>query len=115
MKPKYRSLAGYKEGARGIHVHLSELRRTGRDDSGSYKHQHKEEEAVYILEGAAVYDLDGKKKKVSAGRLIFFPSGIRHGIENIPGKALKYLVIRSVVPGGAPCCCGKDIPPKLPK
>ena len=108
MKPKYRSLVGHKEGARKIHVHLSTLSAPAEKNQPAYKHSHRAEEAFYILAGKAIYDRKGRKIRVGPGDLLFFPAGIRHGIEKILCGPLKYLVIRSVEKRDVPCCCGQD-------
>lgn len=111
MKPRYCSLIGYEQGARKIHVHLSEFFPPVSKNHSSYKHRHRAEEVFYILSGKAVCDVDGRKIRMAAGDIVLFPSGSRHGIERIQSDRLKYLVIRSVARGEAPCCCGKDKPP----
>ena len=110
MQPEYFSLVGHKEGARKIHVHLSAISAPGKSKQPSYKHRHHAEEAFYILEGKAIYDLNGRKIRVAPGRILFFPAGMRHGIESIQSRTLKYLVIRTIEKHDEPCCCGKDRP-----
>ncbi|MDP6381129.1 MAG: cupin domain-containing protein [Phycisphaerae bacterium] len=110
MKIDYTSLLGYEQGARKIHVHLTNLDTRG--PGGNHQHSHKAEEAVYFIEGEAEYTFGGKAHKVGPGDLLFFPSGVEHAEVKYFTDAMKYLVIRSVE-GDADerCCCGKDRPP----
>jgi quercetin dioxygenase-like cupin family protein len=57
-------------------------------------HKHCEDEFFFVLEGTAEFYLDGKTatgKKYSA---FYCPPDIEHGIRNIGGTELKYLVIK---------------------
>jgi len=104
----YRSLLGHQEGARRLHVHLSDL-----DTSQAgmhYQHAHAAEEAVYVIEGRARYTFAGSTHECGPGDLVFFPPNVMHAEVEYRSPRLKYLVIRSVEPGDPPCCCGKDRP-----
>jgi len=109
MAGKYRSLLGWKEGARKIHVHLTEFRTAG---TSAYQHAHAAEEAVYVLEGEAVYTFGGSTRRLSSGKLVFFPAGVRHAHIRYLSPTMKYLVIRSVEQADEPCCCGGDRRPR---
>ena len=110
VKREYTSLLGLKEGARRVHVHLTEIvPETQADRTSHYTHDHAAEEAFYILEGEAVFKLaDGSQRSLKPGDLVFYPSQLRHGEFRIISDRLKYLVIRSVEEADKPCCCGGD-------
>lgn len=106
VAPKYRSLVGYPQGAKKLHIHVTEFK----TDRGVNKdqHTHKAEEAMYILEGEAEFTFDGKTLRVGPGDTVFFPSGVRHAERKYLTEKMKYLVIRTVEHEDEPCCCGKD-------
>ncbi|MBN2582519.1 MAG: cupin domain-containing protein [Planctomycetes bacterium] len=111
MTTPYRSLLGHEQGARHIHVHMTEL-----DVSQAgphYQHIHAAEEAVYVLEGRVRYTFAGRTHECGPGDLVFFPPNVPHAEVEYLSPRLKYLVIRSVEPGDEPCCCGKDRPPDM--
>ena len=108
MKAAYRSLLGDAEGARKIHVHLTEL-----DPSGAgwaHQHSHAAEEAIYVLEGQAEFTFAGKTHRVGPGELVFFPSGVMHAETKFFTDKMKYLVIRTIEPEDEPCCCRSAAP-----
>ena len=57
MPDKYESLLGYEQGARRIHVHISDFET--QDIGETYEHTHQAEEAIYFLEGEAEYTFGG--------------------------------------------------------
>jgi uncharacterized RmlC-like cupin family protein len=48
------------------------------------------------------------------GDIVFFPAGVMHAKAEFLTDKVRYLVIRSVEPGDAACCCGEQFPPKAP-
>ncbi len=108
MTDRYRSLLGYQEGARRIHIHLTELDTL--PARVHYQHAHAAEEAVYVIEGRVRYVFAGCTHECGPGDLVFFPPTVMHAEVEYLSPKLKYLVIRSVEPGDPPCCCGKDRP-----
>ena len=106
MASEYRSLLGYRQGAKKIHVHLTEIADTSRQ--AGYQHSHAAEEAVYVLEGQAEYTFAGRTHKLGPGELLFFPPGVEHAQVRYLTPSMKYLVIRSVEADDEPCCCGQD-------
>ncbi len=47
-------------------------------------HQHpKEEEAIFVLEGAANMSIDGREVVVPAGAIVKFPHGVMHDVRNL--------------------------------
>ena len=104
MKAKYRSLIGEPEGARKIHVHVTELNPAG--DGWGQQHSHAAEEALFMLEGRAEFTFAGKTHKIGPGESVFFPAAVVHAKARFLTQKARYLVIRSVEPGDADCCCG---------
>ena len=105
MKAVYESLVGREQGARKIHVHVTELAPSG--DGWTRQHSHEAEEAIYILEGRAEFTFAGKTHRAGPGDVVFFPSGVLHAETKFFTDRMKYLVIRSVAPNEEPCCCSK--------
>ncbi len=104
----YHPLLSAKDGARRLHVHLTELP-DAKKGWGS-QHAHVAEEALYMLEGEGEFTFGGKTHRVGPGQVVFFPSGVTHAETKFLTAQVKYLVIRSVEPGDAPCCCETDRP-----
>ena len=47
--------------------------------SGDYiAHSHESDEFVYILEGAVIFEIDGKEEEVRQGEAILIPAGTLH-------------------------------------
>ena len=103
MTINYHPLLGCQQGAQRLHIHLTDIPDTGAHVS--YEHEHKAEEAVYILEGRAEYTFGGATQLAGPGDLVFFPSGVTHAKVTYLSPSLKYLVIRDVREEDAPCCC----------
>ena len=103
MKAAYTSLVGDEQGARKIHVHVTELNPSG--DGWTHQHTHAAEEALYILEGEAEFTFDGNSHRVGPGDLVFFPAGVLHAETKFFSDKMKYLVVRSIEPEDGPCCC----------
>ena len=99
----YQSLVGPSQGAHRLHIHMTELLRP--ELGWGAQHSHRAEEAIYMLEGEGEFTFDGRTHRVGAGEAVFFPSGITHAETRFLTKKVKYLVIRTVEPGDAPCCC----------
>ena len=113
MKAHYHSLLEKGQGARRLHVHLTELDPAG--DGWLHQHSHAAEEAIYILEGEAEFAFDGKTHRVGPGELVFFPSHVTHAETRFLTPKMKYLVIRTMEPGDDPCCCGADLSAQRPE
>ncbi|MCB1121216.1 MAG: cupin domain-containing protein [Verrucomicrobiae bacterium] len=109
MSIHYQSLVGYAEGARKLHIHLTEISDTA--SHPPYQHEHKAEEVFFILEGAAEYTFAGLTVKAGPGETVFIPSGVRHAEIRYLTPAMRYLTIRTVEDGDEPCCCGADRKP----
>ncbi len=110
MSSNYTSLLGYRQGAKKIHVHVTEF--ATRDAGEMYEHSHEAEEAMYFLEGEAEYTFGGGTHTVGPGDLLFFPSNQRHAQVKYLGDRMKYLVIRNVEQDPEEeCCCGEDRAP----
>jgi uncharacterized RmlC-like cupin family protein len=107
----YQSILGHTDGAKKLHVHLTEIPDTA--SHPPYQHRHEAEEAFYILEGRAEYRFGGKTIVAGPGDLVFVPSGVLHAEITYFTPSMKYLVIRSIEPADEPCCCGADRPVPL--
>ena len=47
-------------------------------------HQHpKEEEAIFVLEGTANMNIDGREVVVNAGSIVKFPNAVLHDVRNL--------------------------------
>ncbi|RZJ47658.1 MAG: cupin domain-containing protein [Chryseobacterium sp.] len=57
-------------------------------------HRHPEEEIFYILEGKALFYLDGKTIEAGPNTSLYCPPNTEHGISNAGLSDLKYLVIK---------------------
>jgi quercetin dioxygenase-like cupin family protein len=99
----YKPVVGPVDGARRLHVHLTELR-DARSGWG-YQHSHEAEEAIYMIEGVGEFTFAGKTHQVGPGQAVVFPSGVVHAETKFFNDTVKYLVIRTVEPGEEPCCC----------
>ena len=106
MSLDYHSLVGHRDGAKKLHIHLTEIPNTVAVEH--YQHEHKAEEAFYLLEGSAEYRFGGKTITAGPGEVVFIPSGIRHAEVTYLTPSMKYLTIRTVEPEDEPCCCGED-------
>jgi len=102
---RYTQLLGTSQGARKLHVHLTEL-----DPAVGWKeqHAHAAEEALYMLEGLARFTFQGKTREIGPGEIIFFPSGVQHAEATFVTPKAKYLVLRSIEPDDTCCCETKD-------
>jgi|APGre2960657468_1045069.scaffolds.fasta_scaffold51547_2 quercetin dioxygenase-like cupin family protein len=99
----YESLVGPKEGAKKLHLHVTELH-DARAGWGA-QHAHVAEEVLYMLEGEGEFTFGGKTHRAGPGQTVFFPSGVTHAEVKFFSDKVKYLVVRTVEPGDPPCCC----------
>lgn len=106
MSLDYHSLVGFRDGAKRLHIHLTEIPDTAAHPP--YQHEHKAEEAFYLLEGSADYTFGGKMVTAGPGEVVFIPSGVYHAEITYHTPTMKYLTIRTVEPEDEPCCCGED-------
>lgn len=110
MSIHYESLLGHKEGAKRLHVHLTQIPDTA--SHPPYQHRHDAEEAFYILEGRAEYRFGGTQVIAGPGEIVFIPSGVMHAEITYLTPAMRYLTIRTVEAMDEPCCCGADRAPQ---
>jgi quercetin dioxygenase-like cupin family protein len=76
-------------GAKYMEIALGEIER----HEGSPAHAHPDlEQAVYILEGEAMANIDGVAHHVKAGEMMYFPAHVFHDIKILSEK-IKMLVI----------------------
>ncbi|QDT37642.1 cupin domain-containing protein [Stratiformator vulcanicus] len=106
MSISYESLVGFENGARRMHIHRTEIPDTAAHPP--YQHEHKAEEAFYLLEGSAEYTFGGETIKAGPGDTVFIPSGVYHAEIKYLTPSMTYLTIRTVEEGDEACCCGKD-------
>ncbi len=109
MSLDYHSLVGFRDGAKKLHIHLTEIPDTA--SHPPYQHEHKAEEAFYLLEGSADYTFGGKTITAGPGEVVFIPSGVYHAEIKYHTPTMKYLTIRTVEEEDEPCCCGEDREP----
>ena len=109
MSIRYKSLLGFRDQAKKLHIHLTEIPDTTLHPP--YEHEHVAEEAYYLLEGSAEYCFGGKTVKAGPGDVVFIPSGVRHARITYRTPSMRYLTIRTVEPNDEPCCCGDDRDP----
>ncbi len=57
-------------------------------------HSHVEDEFFFVLEGKAEFYLNGQTKVAGPYTSFYCPSRSTHGIRNVGGSVLKYLVIK---------------------
>jgi len=57
-----------------------------------YHRHHAEEEWAYILEGAALSEIDGEAQAVGPGDFIAYPAGVAHTLKNTGEGDLVYLM-----------------------
>jgi len=106
MSINYQSLVGFADGARNLHIHLTEIPDTS--SHPPYQHDHLAEEAFYLLEGAAEYSFADKTVRAGPGDVVFIPSGVWHAEIKYLTPSMRYLTIRTVEESDEPCCCGQD-------
>ena len=69
MSLDYHSLVGHRDGAKKMHIHLTEIADTSAHEP--YQHEHQAEEAFYLLEGSAEYTFGGKTMTAGPGEVVF--------------------------------------------
>ena len=58
-------------------------------------HSHpKEEEAIYVLQGVANMNIDGREVVVPAGNLVKFPSNVPHDVRNLGAERCVIMVLK---------------------
>lgn len=68
-------------------------------ESGPPRHRHlKEDETIFVLQGEAVFWLEGETRSCSAGDVVFVPRGAEHTFRVIGEQPARFLTI--VTPGG---------------
>jgi len=58
-------------------------------------HVHSYEEALYILEGDALFLVGERVFQVTAGDYTLMPTGIRHGLANVGSNAVRFISLNS--------------------
>ena len=86
----YRLLAPGPAGSDRLEVVLGQIESGGRAEP----HAHEGiEQAIFVLEGKAAVEIEGKSEVVGPSDLIYFPRGVRHQITALPGQPLKLLIV----------------------
>jgi len=76
-------------GSRHLEIVLGEIER----NEGALAHAHPDlEQAVYVLEGEAVVEIDDEPHAVKAGDLLYFPAKVFHNIK-VTSPRIRMLVI----------------------
>ena len=86
----YRLLGPGPSGSDRFEIVLGHIESGGQADP----HAHEElEQAVFILEGKAVVEIEGRHEVVGPNDLVYFPEGVRHQISTLEGPPLKLLIV----------------------
>lgn len=59
------------------------------------RHTHEVEQAMYVLDGRALVEVDGEARECGPGTACFFPPGVAHRVESLGPGPLRALVIYS--------------------
>jgi len=86
----YRLLSPGPSGSDRFEVVLGQIEFGGQADPHAHE---KLEQAVFVLEGKAIVEIEGQSEVVGPNDLIYFPEGIRHRIAALEGAPLKLLII----------------------
>ncbi len=92
-----------------LHAGTVNRRLVGRDVNGSQsvevvlgvvepgglaeRHTHEVEQAMYVIEGRALVEVNGETQECGPGTTCFFPPGIAHRVESLGPGPLRALVI----------------------
>ena len=64
------------------------------------QHAHGAQDKVYlVLEGQGAFTIDGDRREVGEGTVVWAPAGVEHGVENIGDSSLVLLVALAPAPG----------------
>jgi mannose-6-phosphate isomerase-like protein (cupin superfamily) len=86
----YRLLGPGPSGSDRFEVVLGEIKSGGRAEP----HAHEGiEQAIFILDGKAVVEIEGESEVVGPRDLIYFPQGVRHQITALQGRSLRFLIV----------------------
>ena len=88
----YQLLGPGPSGSDRFEIVLGKIESGGQADP----HAHEEiEQAVFVLEGRAVVEIEGRQEVVGPNDFIYFPEGIRHRITTLEGPPLRLLIVYS--------------------
>jgi len=86
----YRLLGPGTSGSNRFEVVLGQIESGGQAEP----HAHEGiEQAVFVLEGKAVVEIEGESEVVGPSDLIYFPQGVRHQITVLEGRSLRLLIV----------------------
>jgi quercetin dioxygenase-like cupin family protein len=84
-------IVGPEQGA--VHTELA----VGTLASGGWlnRHMHSFEEALYVLAGELLVELDGRAYRLVAGDYVFMPVGVRHALANASAAPVRWLSLNT--------------------
>ncbi len=86
----FRLLGPGAAGSERFEVILGEIEPGGRADA----HAHERiEQAVFVLEGKAVIEIEGESEIAGPKDLMYFPAGVKHSITPLDGRPIRLLII----------------------
>jgi quercetin dioxygenase-like cupin family protein len=92
-----RILIDQSKGAKGLAVWYGEMEPEG----VALPHSHENMEQLFlILQGEAIFEIEGREHRTEKDSLIFIPSGHVHKVTCIGGQIMKVLIIMSPPPQG---------------
>ena len=86
----YRLLGPGTAGSNRFEVVLGQIEFGGQADPHAHE---KIEQAVFVLVGKAVVEIEGESEVVGPNDLMYFPQGVRHRITALEGPPLKLLIV----------------------
>ncbi len=90
-----KKLVSEETGARNLAIWHGEVGSGGKGKM----HVHEEmEQAFYILDGEARFEIDGEEHRVRKGNLVFVPQNKPHQMTSVGDTALKVLIIMAPPP-----------------
>lgn len=86
----YRLLSPGTSGSDRFEIVLGQIEFGGQADPHAHE---KVEQAVFVLDGKAVVEIEGESEVVGPNDLIYFPQGIWHRITALEGRPLRLLIV----------------------
>lgn len=86
----YRLLAPGTFGSDRFEVVLGQIEFGGQADPHGHE---KIEQALFVLEGKAVVEIEGESEIIKPNDLVYFPQGVRHSITPLDGQPIRLLIV----------------------
>jgi mannose-6-phosphate isomerase-like protein (cupin superfamily) len=86
----YQLLGPGSSGSNRFEIVLGQIEFGGQADPHSHE---KSEQAIFVLEGKAFVEIEGRDEVVGPNDLIYFPEGVRHRITALEGPPLRLLIV----------------------